>query len=180
MRRVTTTALFAVGLAVSVAAWADDSANRSDQGTAEDILQTPAGQLPNAPAGDMGSRNDQDVVGPSDEQRTQEAVVPVQSATVSGKIKMIDKKSGYFTLRTDDGKDLRLHADPTLLKEQNVKKGAEVTASYEMRGKMKHVTIIQEGGPVRSPAPEPTEKPGAPMRNPGQAPSGSQGTGEGG
>jgi hypothetical protein len=100
-------------------------------------------------------------VGKSADQGISETAVPGKAETVTGKIEKINRKSGYFTLKTDEGKNLQLHADPSLLKEQAMTKGAEVTAHYEMRGKMKHVTLLEpsssgtQGGQQQQQEPSP-------------------------
>lgn len=143
MRKSIFTALTAATFALSGQALAGDygSDKDQDQGTVEDILQSPASEQP---AGEVGNQGDSDAL-PADE-GVAETAVPSASQTVSGKISLLDKQSGYFTVQTAEGKDLRLHADPKLLKEQNFKKGDQVTAKYEMQGEMRHVTDLKSGG----------------------------------
>jgi hypothetical protein len=99
----------------------------SDQGTMEDTLQSPAEETLNQPAED-----------------TAEAVVPGGATEVMGTVKKIDEKTGYFTLETQEGQSLELHADPSMLQGMKLEKDTKVTAKYEKAGDMNHVTQLEK------------------------------------
>lgn len=134
-----------LGLAGAGTAWAEgqqsegatatEPSQDADEGTLEDILQSPAEET-------FGSPSDE---GKSEEleQQVEEAVVP-SSGQVAGTVKSVDMESGYFSIDTAEG-SLQLHADPSLLSDKGIKEGDQIQASIEKKGEMNHVTSLMKG-----------------------------------
>lgn len=134
-----------IGLAGAGTAWAEGQQSEEatapeqtqdpDEGTLEDILQSPAEET-------FGSPSDE---GKSEqlEKQVEEAVVPADGK-VAGTVKSVDTSTGYFSVETAQG-SLQLHADPTLLTDKGIKEGDQIQASVEKKGDMNHVTSLMKG-----------------------------------
>lgn len=172
MRNVSMALALALGLTGAGTAWAEgqsaekssapDKSQDPDQGTLEDILQSPAEETFGAPSDESkpeaqsqpGQDADQGTVedtlqSPAEEtfgemaDQAEEAVVP-SSGQVAGTVKSLDFETGYFSVDTAQGA-IELHADPKLLKDKGVKEGDQVQAAVEKMGEMNHVTSLMKG-----------------------------------
>lgn len=113
------------------------SSDEATAGTGVSPTVVPGGESPaTAPMNMQGATREQG--------GALEARVP-ETRSVSGEIKKINLKTGWLTLETQDGKDVRLHALPEDIKQWGLQTGQLVTAEYTMKGKMKHVTNVTPG-----------------------------------